>query len=576
MTTSFSSRILTFFLFIFYLASLLIIESCSSGPEASPLKSLALLVDANPEVALDSLRAISPQHLNSDDRVFLDLLTIKASDKSFVKHTSDSLIRNVLDYVSVHPDVDYRTEALYYGARVYHDLGDLPTAMKYYHSTLDNLNEMDEDEKDLQFEANVMSQYAKLLNDLQLYDQAIPYLERIVELDIALNDTLNFVDDCNLLGHLWINKMEYKKAHDLLSKSVAISTHTPGLSADISSMYLAVAKAHMNQLDSALLLLPNTSNFKNKNDLSTLLAFTSQILKKAGKSDSAASVARQLINLDTMTNNRHHGYEILLDHDYENVLQADSLVKLSKGYVASVKSTPNNNQNILALLQQSAYNYSLHDKKAKHAIESKSQIEKLVTIMGIIITVLVIIIISYVLKHHQKRSNKKETNKLSAKEASPSNVNLYTDDKSETNNVQTKEEIRAELLQKYNEAMQDKFSLSLKIIESNPYEKIKKCIKDKKSIPETDSCHQELQQLVFQCYPKFKTRLNILTDGSLPPHELRTIIMIKCKLRPTEISIIEAKAESTIGSRRKQILNKIMGNEISLPSKAIDAIIHIM
>ena len=576
MTTSFSSRILTFFLFIFYLASLLIIESCSSRPEASPLKSLALLVDANPEVALDSLRAISPQHLNSDDRVFLDLLTIKASDKSFVKHTSDSLIRNVLDYVSVHPDVDYRIEALYYGARVYHDLGDLPTAMKYYHSTLDNLNEMDEDEKDLQFEANVMSQYAKLLNDLQLYDQAIPYLERIVELDIARNDTLNFVDDCNLLGHLWINKMEYNKAHDLLSKSVAISTHTPGLSADISSMYLAVAKAHMNQLDSALLLLPNTTNFKNKNDLSTLLAFTSQILKKAGKGDSAASVARQLINLDTMTNNRHHGYEILLDHDYENVLQADSLVKLSKGYVASVKSTPNNNQNILALLQQSAYNYSLHDKKAKHAIESKSQIEKVVTIMGIIITVLVIIIISYVLKHHQKRSNKKETNKLSTKEASPSNVNLYSDDKLETNNVQTKEEIRAELLQNYNEAVQDKFSLSLKIIESNPYEKIKKCIKDKKSIPETDSCHQELQQLVFQCYPKFKTRLNILTDGSLPPHELRTIIMIKCKLRPTEISIIEAKAESTIGSRRKQILNKIMGNEISLPSKAIDAIIHIM
>ena len=184
-------------IYILLLITLGLTCACSSRNNSSALKALATTVNSNPKEALDSLRSLSSQHMSSDDHAFLDFLTIKATDKSLTKHTSDSSILNVLAYVADHPEVDYHTEALYYGARVYHDLGDLPTAMRYYHDTLDRLSQMGK-EKDIQFEANVMSQFATLLNKLKLYDQALPYLEKIVELDIALNDTLNFVDDCNL------------------------------------------------------------------------------------------------------------------------------------------------------------------------------------------------------------------------------------------------------------------------------------------------------------------------------------------------------------------------------------------
>ena len=417
--------------------------ACSSRNNSSALKALATTVNSNPKEALDSLNSLSSQHLSSDDRAFLDFLTIKATDKSFIKHTSDSSILNVLAYVADHPEVDYHTEALYYGARVYHDLGDLPTAMRYYHNTLDRLNQMNEDEKDIQFEANVMSQYARLLSKLQLYAQARYYFEKIVNLDLALNDTLNFVDDNNILGHLWINKNDYFRANELLLKSKVMVHDKPGISADISSLYLAVVKAYLNQLDSAVFLLPNTKNFKNKDDLSTLLAFSARILKKAGKIDSAAFVARRLINLDSATNNRRAGYEILLDSVYIPTYPADTLIKLVKGYATIVESTLDHNQNSLALIQQAAYNYSIHDREKIKVLEAKTQLQNIVILLGFGILSLIIIVFIYITKNQHTRIKLQETTRLLEEANAVLNVKVDPVENPEIDIKQLKEDIRS-------------------------------------------------------------------------------------------------------------------------------------
>ncbi|MBD5332173.1 MAG: hypothetical protein HDR97_00265 [Bacteroides sp.] len=550
--------------------------ACSSRNNSSALKALATTVNSNPKEALDSLNSLSSQHLSSDDRAFLDFLTIKATDKSFIKHTSDSSILNVLAYVADHPEVDYHTEALYYGARVYHDLGDLPTAMRYYHNTLDRLNQMNEDEKDIQFEANVMSQYARLLSKLQLYDQARYYFEKIVNLDLALNDTLNFVDDNNILGHLWINKNDYFRANELLLKSKVMVHDKPGISADISSLYLAVVKAYLNQLDSAVFLLPNTKNFKNKDDLSTLLAFSARILKKAGKTDSAASVARRLINLDSATNNRRAGYEILLDSVYIPTYPADTLIKLVKGYATIVESTLDHNQNSLALIQQAAYNYSIHDREKIKALEAKTQLQNIVILLGFGILSLIIIVFIYITKNQHTRIKLQETTRLLEEANAVLNVKVDPVEQPEIDIKKLKEDIRSEVLQKYNDPCSESFSLSLKIIESEPYVKIKEYIADNKSLSDKDSTWSELEQLVFKYYPKFKTRLNVLTEGKIAPHYMRTIILIKCNFSPSEISTIEALSISAVGSRRKTICSKILGEGSSFHYKNIDTIIRLL
>lgn len=49
-----------------------------------------------------------------------------------MEHTSDSLILDVIDYYSSNDDRNLYPEVLYYGGRVYSDLGDYPTSLSYF------------------------------------------------------------------------------------------------------------------------------------------------------------------------------------------------------------------------------------------------------------------------------------------------------------------------------------------------------------------------------------------------------------------------------------------------------------
>lgn len=56
-------------------------------------------------------------------RMYYRLLTVKAADKAYVTHMSDSIIRPVLDYYEQEGDRRLLPEAYYYAGRVYRDLG---------------------------------------------------------------------------------------------------------------------------------------------------------------------------------------------------------------------------------------------------------------------------------------------------------------------------------------------------------------------------------------------------------------------------------------------------------------------
>ena len=61
---------------------------------------------------------------------------IKAADKAYIAHASDTGILRVVDYYRAHPDSTLYAESLYYAGRVYSDLGDSPTALKYFQTSV--------------------------------------------------------------------------------------------------------------------------------------------------------------------------------------------------------------------------------------------------------------------------------------------------------------------------------------------------------------------------------------------------------------------------------------------------------
>ena len=157
------------------LAICLLMSGCSEAEHDARLKEIAEIVSDFPQEALSSLDSIDSQKLSESDRHYYDLLTIKAKDKAYVSHNSDSLILDVISYYENSPQSSLYAEALYYGGRVYSDMGDAPTALQYFHKALDNIPE---DSQSLNLKARVLSQTGGLLQDISLYDEAIPDIEK--------------------------------------------------------------------------------------------------------------------------------------------------------------------------------------------------------------------------------------------------------------------------------------------------------------------------------------------------------------------------------------------------------------
>lgn len=159
---------------ILWIALLLLLPGCSGRRHDERLDRIAGIVSDSPREALACLDSICPDSLTDTDRHYYDFLSVKAADRAYIAHRSDSLILSVIDYYSRTPRDPLYPEALYYGGRVYSDMGDLPKALQYFHSALDTIP----DSKELQgLRLRILSQTGRLLNSLRLYKEAIPYIQ---------------------------------------------------------------------------------------------------------------------------------------------------------------------------------------------------------------------------------------------------------------------------------------------------------------------------------------------------------------------------------------------------------------
>ena len=108
----------------------------SCRPKSMPALLLAAdsLASANPDSALTLLARVEDSLLQAPEpvRIYYNLLTVKAQDKAYILHTSDSLIRTVVDYYEHKNNHIYLPEAYYYAGRVYRDLNDSPQALEYF------------------------------------------------------------------------------------------------------------------------------------------------------------------------------------------------------------------------------------------------------------------------------------------------------------------------------------------------------------------------------------------------------------------------------------------------------------
>lgn len=235
-----------------FLLLLLLAHGCSGTGHDSRLEDVAGIVADSPQKAMLRLDSIDPAKLSEHDRHYYDFLSIKARDKAYILHTSDSLILDVIGYYSSHRGSGLYPEVLYYGGRVNSDLGDYPTALRYFQDALDATPD---DDVHLPLRGYIVSQMGGLLNQIRLYNQAIPYVEESIRIDTLTNDTFGLAHDLNLLGAIYMHQQEFDTADVYYKQAFDLSRHLRLKDQIIMKVYLAANQYCMGNNDSALSLI---------------------------------------------------------------------------------------------------------------------------------------------------------------------------------------------------------------------------------------------------------------------------------------------------------------------------------
>ena len=112
----------------------LFVLSCNREVTHLELDAVDSLCNVEPQEALELLEAYRTviDRAPRSARMRYALLQTKARDKAFVSHTSDSVMKVVVEYYHDHGTANQQLEAMYYLGSVYRDMHDSPRALKWY------------------------------------------------------------------------------------------------------------------------------------------------------------------------------------------------------------------------------------------------------------------------------------------------------------------------------------------------------------------------------------------------------------------------------------------------------------
>ena len=542
------------------------------------LARIAASVSDRPEEALVSLDSIDKNSLSKPDRHYLDLLTLKARDKAYIDHESDSLVLDVIDYYSSRPETPEYPEALYYGGRVYSDMGDYPSALRYYQKALGYLKKSPDTDD---MECRINNQIGMLLKNLRLFDQAEPYFINVLNEKIAERDSLGIVYTMQQLGTLYMDLKLTDKADSILTRSMEYEAPIPSTVKALTRLHLAVVNQDKGNIQTALNLVRHTPDQVSPVSRDAALTSAAFIYLDAGITDTAFMYARELIR-DVNSLNQKSGYRIILTTEFRNLLPPDTLAQYYEDYERILEKDFDGNRNEQTLMQQSIYNYDTHERKRIEAQKSKERM-RYVVLGFMVVTVMLSFAILYLKYRNQTNIVKlrtaldnienlkkeilssKENHDVEKKTAS------YTSELLISNNEETlRERLRDSLMDLYKESGGTQVSAS--ILNSEAYIKIQSLLESE--TPVSGSLWDELEQSVLKVSPNFINNLRVLMQGKLSEADIHISLLIKCGFRPSEMTVLLARSNGAIISRREKLCVKILDKKLEV--KVIDGIIRLL
>ncbi len=578
---------------IYLLLILLILASCAGNRKYDDLMQRAdSIMNVNDDSAtvairmLDGVKSKLPE-FTTGQRMCYELLRHKAMNKAYVSFTSDSIMKEVVDYYDRHGSANERMLANYVLGCVYRDLHEAPMALEYYNKATEQADTTAAD-CDYGTLYRVYSQMGFLFSKQYLPYQLLDAFGKAEKYAYLAKDTLNAI----------INYQNRENAYSYLGNKdsvIAINLHAATMFKQIGNNYAA-----------AIAFGCNYNYYVEKEDtlnaLKTFKAYFSTGYE--GNSEYEDSKAYVLCQKGT-----YYMFTAQLDSAYNNLQQSLRLCKSYSIKAATTKALAQYyakvNQPAMAMkyaLQSSEYNdsdliearktqlqqvkamydYGRNQEIARRA-ELKAKRSTQMNYMIVFACVVLFLFLSYVYRKQLALKKKRiaasklvyEDCLLKLKRLQEEKAQLVAEkDKKLAQIITEKENAISKLVSEIHD-IQNRYSLSsmsdayLVLKNSSIYKKIQ-CIEAHPLEEMTEEDWTELADTVEELIPNFIPMLkNRVSD-----RDYRICLLIRLGIPASLMARLLNLSDAAISKSRKTMLKKLCG-KVGKPKEFDEYVLHI-
>ena len=288
--------------FLLILIPIIWISCDGMGHQTIDFRKIENLMPQHPDSALMLLEQIeNKENLSRKDKAHYSLLLTEAEDKTYVTHTTDSLISIAADYYEKTDDLGRKAKAWYYKGRINQDLGHPLKAQEYYLKALRD----EEKIEDHALLGRIHNHIGMLYAYQKVYEKALPFQKKAVENFHLINDSTGQVFALRDLGRTFLmlglqdsSIICNQKAIALMRKRIIPSVYT-----ELAGLYIdrqRLEEAHG-------LLRTSLQNVAKPQAKYPVYLVLGELYKKSGQIDSARFYLQACINSAPLPETRAGG-----------------------------------------------------------------------------------------------------------------------------------------------------------------------------------------------------------------------------------------------------------------------------
>ena len=553
---------------LYIVGLLLLLSACAGrrGPYPERLLRASRLVEVRPDSALACLDSLGMplSGLSEEARMYAGLLRIKACDKLYVPHTSDSVINRIVEFYEHFGDRERLAEAYFYQGSVYRDLKDAPRAITALQAAAAQKSKNDT------LNGRIYGQLASLFAYQGAYEESREATQEARIYYIRCKDYKGLAYSYRDMARMFLKEEKkdsaaiyYRKAYQLM-KAKAEPRWAYGILSELSSFY-----SNWGMPDSATVLAKAVLN-RYAYPVAQLVLAEAYYRQQAF--DSAQVYCRKVLT----TGDLYHrcGAYLLLARMEE---QRDSVQHYLSRYVA-LRDSIDGITRTEAVMQ--VHQRQVEQENARLALQSSRRIS---WIFGLVALVLMLTLLTayllYALRERRRRFALREQvwqqihrelqeqsdRRLAENEKKIAELTDRLQSLSEGKEQRDVWEREVDALRSVNESILHTQKLDAArvtaLFHSDVYRLFHDAASDAK-VSEED--WETLAHAVDEAYPHFTSRLKALCPGKLSQKAYRICYLVKIDVSRRRMSDLLYMSESGICSALTRLYKKIKGKEGSV------------